>query len=378
MILDGAGCGIQSDYKKYHPHRSNTLLSVYKNNPELHLPKLESLGFNKIIFNKNSDRYYAGKLKTLTAGNDTFSGVWEMLGIITNKRFRSVKRGWGKKYLKQIEHKLGIKLIGNEYIEGFQAMDKYFEQHQKEKVPILYFAEDGIVLLTAHQKIISAERLAIIGNHLSKILSKSNITRVITRPFVGKPDNFKRIENKRRDFVTQNYYSPIIKFAGKKINFFTTAHLHRLLNSPKNVKHFTDHSGNHELMEKTNKLLLTKTKKPTLILTCLQDFDSLAHKKEPYAYARKLKKFESQLNKIINIMNRDDLIIITADHGCNPTDNYRYHTRELVPIILYSPTLTKKLWLGKNFTLSSIGQTICRNFSLPPLKYGKAFNKILN
>jgi phosphopentomutase len=371
LILDSVGCGVQPDYKKYHHENCNTLGNIYKNQNNFHLPNLEKMGLNKILFGIQNNNSIAGKMIEKGKGNDTFAGVWEMFGIIFNKRFRSDKKGFSQKIINKINSNLDISIVGNEYISGFKALDKYYTEHVKNVSPILYLADDGVVLLAAHENIIKPNCLNQMGERIADILKDQNISRVISRPFIGSPLNFIRTGN-RKDFLTiknLNNNSILNSLRQNKIKFLTTEHLNNILGGSSVIDYMKGNFDNNDLTKIIIKSLQEYNKK-SVLLFCLQDFDMFGHKKDTDGYAKKLIEFDKKLPSIIKFLTKEDLLIITADHGCDPTTNLRGHTREFVPIILYSKSLNAGRDLGIRSTFADIGQTICSNFNLPKLKNG--------
>jgi phosphopentomutase len=371
LILDSAGCGVQPDYKKYHHENCNTLENIYKNQRNFHLPNLEKVGLNKILFDVKNNSSIAGKMIEKSKGNDTFAGVWEMFGIIFNKRFRSEKKGFSKKIIDEINYNLNTSIVGNEYISGFKALDKYYIEHTKKISPILYLADDGVVLLAAHENIIKPKYLNQMSKQIADILKNQNISRVISRPFIGSPLNFVRTAN-RKDFLAikdLGNNSILNRLKKNKIKFLTTEHINNILGGSPYIDYIKGNYNNNDLMKIIIKSLKEYRHK-SVLLFCLQDFDMFGHKKDTEGYAKKLIEFDKKLPSIMKFLDKKDLLIITADHGCDPTINLRGHTREFVPIILYSKSLNAGKDLGTRNTFADIGQTICSNFDLPKLKNG--------
>lgn len=165
------GCGVQKDYRKYHAQEANTLMTMYRRVPNFKLPNLEKLGLNRILFDaKAPSTGMAGIAMEKTVGNDTFAGVWEMVGVIFKKRFHSGENGFDNAIIKRAEKTLGLSIIGNEFISGFYALDKYYQKHKAEKSLILYTAGDGVVLLAAHEDVIHYDILNRCGATLINIL----------------------------------------------------------------------------------------------------------------------------------------------------------------------------------------------------------------
>ncbi len=376
IILDSVGCGVQPDYKKFHKQRCNTLRSVYRSNKKFHLPNLEEMGLNKILFNKEpKNSYCAGKMAAITAGNDTSAGIWEMMGVPFKKRFRSLERGLGKILLKKVEKALGTKIVGNEFINGIQALNKYYDAHLQTGGPIIYFDKDGVALIAGHVNIISPQKLKKMGKILAKTLVKNGIFRIITRPFTGKFGKFTRLKGSYVSLAKRFYPSSVIqKLNQKKINIITTRHIYSILGKPKGkIKTIDDKMDNDKLLQSITNIIEKKTG-PSFMIFCLRDFDMFGHYKNHVGYGMKLMEFDHMLKNTIKKLKEDDLLMITADHGCDPTLEIRGHTREYVPIILYTKKGKEKKWLGIRSTFADLGQTICYNFSTKPIKLGKYFD----
>jgi len=378
LIMDSVGCGYQKDYKKFQNKKSNTLKSIYNSNKNFNLPNLEKLGLNKILFNSSlRGRAVAGKMQEKTLGNDTFAGVWEMLGVIFTERFRSDKTGFSKKTIRKIEKYLGIKMLCNQYISGFEALENFFDLHIKYSSPILYLADDGVVLLAAHEKIISPIVLNKIAEKMVDILRDQNISRIITRPFLGNKGNLQRTDNRKDFIITKNIFDDSIlsRLYNNNIKLLTSEHIFHLLGSHSFVDCVTGNFNNNKLIEVIIDKIKSK-KQEGLLIFCLQDFDMLGHKKDIRNYSIKLQEFDSQIPDILKELRQDDLLIITADHGCDPALDIRGHTREYVPLLIFNKKNRKKIWLGTRDTFADIAQTICYNYSLPLLNRGKPIYEI--
>lgn len=376
IIMDGVGCGVQDDYYKYNKAEANTLLSVYKTANIFSLPNLEKIGLRHVLFDEPLVlNAIAGKMRELTAGNDTMAGVWEMFGIIRTKRYLSSKKPLSSKLVAEIERELGIQIVGNEYISGFKALDKFFVEHVRKKSPILYISDDGIILLAAHEKVIQPDRLNFLGFHLARILKGKNVARVITRPFLGNMGNFERTAD-RQDFLCDDdvLSSPILQSVKKRnFTFKTTEHLYKILGQPYGVEFIKGNHNNHNLLKIIYTQINNVNETANLQLFCLQDFDMAGHKKDPISFAEYLKDFDDELPSLIKALKENDLLIITADHGCDPKFPDRGHTREFVPLLITFKNLIHGQPLGIRNSFADIGQTICDIFKLPPLIHGQSF-----
>lgn len=376
IIMDGTGCGVQDDYDKYHKVKANTLLSVYKTANFFSLPNLEKIGLRHILFDEPLVlNAIAGKMRELTVGNDTMAGVWEMFGIIRSKRYLSSKTPLSDKLITEIERELGTQIVGNEYISGFKALDKFYVEHVEKKSPILYISDDGIILFAAHEKVIPPNQLNFFGFRLSKILKGKNVARVITRPFLGNIGNFERTAN-RQDFLCDDgVLSSSILQSVKKRNFTfkTTEHLYKILGQPHGVEFIKGNHNNHDLLKIIYTQINNINETANLQLFCLQDFDMAGHKKDSISFAEYLKYFDTELPSLIESLKEYDLLIITADHGCDPKFPDRGHTREFVPLLITFKNLIHGQSLGIRNSFADIGQTVCDIFKLPPLIHGQSF-----
>jgi phosphopentomutase len=377
LILDSVGCGYQKDYKFYHCEKCDTLGALYKSK-KFSLPNLEKIGLSQIINKKSfSNKSVYGKMIEKTKGNDTFAGTWEMMGVIFNKRFRTLKTGFSKKIIGHLESKINAKIVGNEYISGFKALDKYYDQHKACNGPILYLSDDGVVLLGGHEDVINPEKLNRMGKIFAKELKDINVSRVITRPFIGKKEEFIRTIH-RKDFLTVDKlfkHSALFNLYKKKIKIFTTEHIFNILGQPQEANYLKGSFHNKELQQIITKKIKTR-KGMEVMLFCLQDFDMLGHSKNVIGYRKQLKEFDNYLPRLLKVLRKDDLLIITADHGCDPCIDIRGHSREHVPLIVYSPSLKGNIDLGTRRTFADIGQTISFNYNLPFVKNGKPFYEI--
>lgn len=380
IILDSVGCGTQADYKKFHKKKCNTLLSVYKNNENFKLPNLEKMGLKKILFKENIETSYcAGKINVATAGNDTLASTWEMLGVTFKKRYRSLKRGFSKKIINKIERAIQTPVIGNEYIASGNAFKKYYKFHKETAFPMLYLADDGVVLLSAHEKIMPPKRLQKLGKITADILEHENVARVIVRSFSGKQKKFSIKKEDAHFPITHNLpLLPIFYYLGRNgIKILTTKHISMILGQPGHTNILREHFGNKDLLRLIKKRI-SKTSGKQLMIFCLRDFDKVGHKKDPVGYGQKLLEFDKFLPQITNDLKYKDLLVITADHGCDPTMDIRGHTREIVPLIIHSKQNTRPIWLKQRKTLADIGQTICYNYSLPALPSGSPITELFS
>lgn len=379
IILDGCGIGVQPDYKEFHSQKTNTIGGIYKHDKSFHLPFLESSGLDRMLglkISKSRNCCISARIQEKTAGNDTFAGVWEMFGIVFNKRFASGTGCIDIEILKTLEQNK-LKTICNSYLSGYIALDKYFPVHKQTGNPILYLSNDGVILLAAHISIMLPDDLNSFAEKISKFLKNGRFTRIITRPFEGKPGGFVRIEEKRKDFMLAEVGSvnPIEQIINAGVSFHATKHLERIFCYPRGIStvgSYKDTKGLIEYIEQDFKL-----DGEGVYMYVLPDTDNLGHKKDIGGFGKALKEIDLWLGSFSSTLKTEDLLLVTADHGCDPSIKIRGHCREYVPLFAFSPQIVSSKLLPNTKSFSDIGQTILRVFSLPAQKIGIPLEELL-
>jgi phosphopentomutase len=377
FVLDGCGCGEQPDYKRYHAVRSNTLGSLYRRKAHFVLPTLEALGLSQLLgLKRDGKRAIYGKLCEVSKGNDTFAGVWEMIGQPFLKRFSSNRKGFSDEMLTRLERALGTKTVGNEYISGYKALDKYYAEHVRTRGPIVYFSDDGVILFAGHKNIIKPTLLNRYAKKFAQQLTGSNYARIITRPFTGKPKRFVRLERYRKDFIVNASTPRLLQsLVAKKIPVRITEHLYHLFGSP---------TGVSVLNNDTKEPLSTSVDRDFnkyergFFMYVFQDTDNFGHKKDATGFREALHRFDVWLSDFLKKLRKTDIVIITADHGCNPAlKNVRGHNREYVPLFVFSPSIERGMKLGIRKSFADVGATIAYNFKTGPTKVGQVIHEIV-
>lgn len=381
IVLDSVGVGELPDARDFKDEGSNTLVNTARVTGGLTLPVLESLGLGNIIEIKgvshveHPEAYY-GKMAEISMGKDTTTGHWELMGIITDKPFSTFPQGFPDEILSEIKKKTGIEFIGNYPASGTEIIKELGEEHIRTKKPILYTSADSVLQIAAHLDVISLERLYSICEVVREIVDKYRVARVIARPFTGKPGNFQRTAD-RRDFSIPPSEKSILEYiieSGEKV--YGIGKVGEIFA----FRGFTDvfHTkGNVETMERIVKMM--EQVKNGLIFANLVDFDMLyGHRNDPFGYARALEEFDRWLKGALERIERDDLLLITADHGNDPTTPSTDHSREYVPLLVYSPAFNSPSSLGVRQTFADVGQTIGENFlGREVLRAGTSFLSLL-
>ena len=381
IVLDSFGVGELPDANAYGDEGSNTLKGIY-DNTSLNLPNFKKLGLYNIndigIDNKEETPIgIYGKANEMSKGKNSPVGHWEMSGYVTEKPFKTYPNAFPQELIEKFIKEAGIKgVLCNKKGSGTEFLKQYGEEHLETGMPIVYTSADSVFQIAAHEDIIPVEELYRICLIARKILNdpEYNIGTVIARPFVGtNSENFTRTYN-RKDFEFQDFGRTMldeIKEIGKNVlaigkiaDLFTMRGITKAIHT----------EGNTDGIHKTIKAIKEDTN--GLIFTNLVDFDMLyGHRNNIEGYARALEEFDSFLPEIIENLKQDDILIITADHGCDPTYKGTDHTREHIPVLVYGEEIKQNVNLGVRQTYSDIAETLLDIFELPKLKYGKSFKK---
>ena len=383
IVLDGFGVGEAPDANVYGDEGSNTLKGIY-NSTELKIPNMKSMGLYNIdgvnLENQVQTIGTYGKATEKSAGKNSPVGHWEICGHITANGFTTYPNAFPEKLIEEFKKEAGLEgVLCNEVGSGTDILKKYGEEHIRTGYPIVYTSADSVFQIAAHEEIIPVKRLYEICRIARKILDKPeyNIGTVIARPFLGtKADNFTRTYN-RKDFESNTFGRTIldvIKENGKEViaigkieDLFTGRGITKAIHT----------NGNADGIEKT----IDEIKKDSegFIFTNLVDFDMLyGHRNNIDGYARALEYFDEKLPIIIKKMKDTDILIITADHGNDPSTPSTDHSREYIPILIYGKEIKENVNIGTRETFADIGETILDLLNLPLLNVGKSFkNEIL-
>ena len=385
IVLDSFGVGELPDANAYGDEGSNTLKGIY-DNTSLNLPNFKKLGLYNIndigIDNKEETPIgIYGKANEMSKGKNSPVGHWEISGYVTEKPFKTYPNAFPQELIEKFIKEAGIKgVLCNKKGSGTEFLKQYGEEHLKTGMPIVYTSADSVFQIAAHEDIIPVEELYRICLVARKILNdpEYNIGTVIARPFVGtNSENFTRTYN-RKDFEFQDFGRTMldeIKEIGKNVlaigkiaDLFTMRGITKAIHT----------EGNTDGIHKTIEAIKEDTN--GLIFTNLVDFDMLyGHRNNIKGYARALEEFDSFLPEIIENLKQEDILIITADHGCDPSTPSTDHSREYVPIIAYGKNLKQNVNIGIRKTYADISATILDLLDVKStLKYGISFkNDIL-
>ena len=376
IVLDGAGIGAMPDAPEWGDAGSDTFGHICESR-QLHLPNLQSIGLGNIrplagVPPSESPRGSYGKCALKSNGKDTTTGHWEMAGIILERAFPTYPKGFPQSLIDEFIAKANVPgVLGNFPASGTEIIKELGEEHVNTGKPIVYTSGDSVFQIAAHEEVINLDRLYQICETARGMLQgEHEVGRVIARPFLGAPGAFYRTEN-RHDYAVpppRENLLPLLSENG--LDVVCIGKIASIYDSTGVTQDLTA-KNNQQSIDQTVKALRDESR--GLIFSNLVDFDMLyGHRRDTEGYARALEHFDSRWPEIEAAMGEGDLVIISADHGNDPTYPGTDHTREYAPLIVYGKRAKSGINLGTRESLSDIGHTIAENFGLR-LNSGKSF-----
>jgi phosphopentomutase len=367
MVLDSVGIGEMPDAAEWGDVGSDTLGHVIANHKP-HLPNLQVLGLGNIHPMENlppagQPRGAFGKAAILSRGKDTTVGHWEMAGIYTPVPFPTYPHGFPPRIMDPFQRSVGKEVLGNKTASGTEIIKELGAEHMRTGKPIVYTSADSVFQVAAHEEVIPLDELYRICRVARGLLDgPDRVARVIARPFVGSPGSFRRTGN-RRDFAIP----PPQAALPDRLKDEGLASI-----SVGKIASIFDHRGFSEMLEAhSNAESVDQTIRALayapegLIFTNLVDFDMMwGHRNDAEGYARALEELDGRLPELLQALRPDDCLILTADHGCDPTTGSTDHSREYVPLLVFAKVLKGGVNLGTRASLADMGQSIAENFGL--------------
>ncbi|MFU1789912.1 phosphopentomutase [Mammaliicoccus sciuri] len=377
IVMDSVGIGEAPDAKAFGDEGSHTLKHTLEGFNET-LPNLEKLGLGNIadlpVVQKvsNPEAFYT-KLSEASVGKDTMTGHWEIMGLNIDKPFKVYPEGFPEELVEEIESITGRKVVANKPASGTAIIDEYGKHQMETGDLIVYTSASPVLQIAAHEDIIPLEELYDICEKVRE-LTKSRkylIGRIIARPYVGEPGNFTRTSN-RHDYALKPFGKTVMNTLkdadydviaiGKINDIYDGEGVTKAIRTKDNM------DGMDQLID------VVKSDFTGISFLNLVDFDALyGHRRDKEGYANAIKDFDNRLEDLQAVLNEDDLVIITADHGNDPTAPGTDHTREYVPLLMYSPSIKEYHELSGDDTFSSIGATIADNFNVTLPEFGKSY-----
>jgi phosphopentomutase len=377
MVLDSAGIGEMPDAAEWGDAGSDTLGHILASR-KVNLPNLQQLGLGNIkplsnlpAIEKPIGSY--GKCTLYSNGKDTTTGHWEMAGIILKKAFPTYPHGFPPRVIDRFISESRIPgILGNVPASGTEILKELGEEHMATGKPIVYTSADSVFQIAAHEEIVPVERLYEMCEIARKILDgEDRVGRVIARPFLGADANsFKRTEN-RHDYAVPPPAGNLLPLLARKgLDTVCIGKIASIYDSM-GVTHEITAKNNEQVTDRTIDAINTDAK--GLIFSNLVDFDMLyGHRRDTEGYAKALEVFDARLPDIFKAMGEDDLLILTADHGNDPTQPGSDHTREYVPLLVFGKNAKQGVNLGTRGSLADIGASIAENFGVK-LDAGESF-----
>ncbi len=384
IVLDSFGIGELPDADKYGDLGANTLGHIYeKAKPRLiNMKKLGLYNIDGLEITDKEENVIGnfGKAKEKSAGKNSPVGHWEIAGFVNESPFKTYPNGFPKEMIEEFKEKTGLEgTLYNGVGSGTDLLEKYGEEHIKTGYPIIYTSADSVFQIAAHEDIIPVEKLYEICKIAREMLNKEeyNIGTVIARPFIGdKSENFKRTYN-RKDFESSKFGKTMLDVLYENKDEVVAIGKIQDLFTGRGIKKAIHTEGNADGIEKTIQEI-KNNKSAKLIFTNLVDFDMLyGHRNNVEGYAKALEYFDSKLPEIMQEMNDDDLLIITADHGNDPSTPSTDHDREYIPILIYGKDIKQGVNLGIRETYADISATILDIYNYSKLKYGESFKNLI-
>jgi len=382
IVLDSVGIGELPDAAQYGDTGAHTLGHIIERVPELELPNLRKLGLGNIAplgswQPEPAPSGYFGKMAEVSVGKDTMTGHWELAGLRIDKPFRTFPDGFPAALIRQFEDETGRSVIGNKPASGTEILDELGAEQMRSGSWIVYTSADSVFQLAAHEDVIPLEELYNACRVARRLTMKDefSVGRVIARPYVGGPGAFKRTSN-RHDYAVKPPQPTVLNaLKAGGVEVVSVGKINDIF-SGEGIARATSTKSNAHGVEVTIQEL--KKEFSGFLFTNLVDFDSLyGHRRDPEGYGRALEEFDRSLPEIMAAMNETDLLLITADHGNDPIHAGTDHTREFVPLLAWSPSLTGSGQLADRATFADVAATVADNFGIEFKTHGSSFLPLL-
>ncbi len=374
IVMDSVGIGELPDAALYGDQGSNTVGNIHRQIP-LRVPTLRSLGLARLVDigpDAPAPRGACLRMAERSAGKDSVTGHWEMMGIELEKAFPTFPHGFSAAAIAEFERRIGRRSIGNVVASGTAIIDKLGPEHMRTGAPIVYTSADSVFQIAAHEDVVPVAELYRMCEAAFDLVGRGlGVGRVIARPFVGQPGHFTRTAN-RRDYALQPFGPtlldrlheagmPVVGI-GKIEDLFAGRGLTRAVHTT---------SDDHGMDVTTAEMAVVDR---GLIFTNLVDFDAqFGHRNNTAGYAANLERFDARLAQVLPILRETDLLVVTADHGNDPTTPSTDHAREYVPVLMAGAAVRSGVELGTRPTFADLGQTLADLFAVPPLEHGTSF-----
>ncbi|MCQ6277985.1 phosphopentomutase [Bacillus sp. EB600] len=378
IVMDSVGIGEAPDAEKFGDQGADTFGHIAEQMDGLNMPNMAKLGLSNLRELKGiqkADKPLAvyTKMQEASNGKDTMTGHWEIMGLNIKTPFRVFPNGFPEELVAELEKRSGRKVIANKPASGTAILDELGEEHMKSGALIVYTSADSVLQIAAHEEIVPLEELYKICKIARELTldEKYMVGRVIARPFIGKPGSFKRTAN-RHDYALKPFDRTVmneLKDSGYEvIAIGKISDIYDGEGVTKSLRTISNMDGMDKLIE-TFDMEFTG-----LSFVNLVDFDALfGHRRDPIGYGKALEEFDARLPEVFAKMKENDLLMITADHGNDPVHPGTDHTREYVPLLVYSKQITEGKEIPIRKTFADLGATVAENFKVKMPVYGSSF-----
>lgn len=380
IVLDSVGIGALPDAQAYNDEGAHTLGNIAKTIGGLHLPQLEQLGLGNIeriegVKEVKSPCGFYTKMAEASVGKDTMTGHWELMGLRIESPFQTFPHGFPDTLIKELELRTKRPVLGNKVASGTAIINELGAEHIRTGGIIVYTSADSVLQIAAHESVVPLEELYHICEIARSLTLEEPYTvgRVIARPFIGEVGSFIRTAN-RHDYAVKPYEPTVLNYLEKAgLDVIALGKIDDIFDGEgitEAIRTKDNDDGMDKLAEIVNRPFTG------LAFLNLVDFDALyGHRRNVEGYARALESFDQQLANMLPAFKEDDLVVITADHGNDPTHHGTDHTREYVPLLAYTPRIKKGKALPVRSTFADVGATIAANFAVSKPVHGKSFLK---
>jgi phosphopentomutase len=389
IVLDSAGVGELDDAGAYGDRGSNTLGNIALQVP-LRVPTLRSLGLDRLVALDGEARppslprshdpalppSAVGRMAEVSPGKDSVTGHWEMMGIVLEKAFPVFANGFPPEVIAEFERRIGRATLGNLAASGTRVIDEFGEEHMRTGKPIVYTSADSVFQIAAHESVIPVDELyRMCGVAFELCVIGMGLGRVIARPFLGAPGGFRRTSNRHDFAMTPTAETALDRLKSAGVPTVAVGKIQDLF-AGQGIARSVHTASDDEGMDAVAREVETTPR--GFIFANLVDFDTLyGHRNDVAGYAANLERFDAHLARLLPRLRDDDLLIITADHGNDPTTPSTDHSREHVPLLVVGARVRRGIELGTRRTFADLGQTVVENFGAGNMQHGTSFLSLI-
>jgi phosphopentomutase len=378
VVMDSVGIGEAPDAAQFDDVGSDTLGHIADRMNGLNMPNIGKLGLSNIreikgITKAHTPMAHYGKMQEASNGKDTMTGHWELMGLHIEHPFKTFPEGFPPDLIEELESKTGRKIIGNKPASGTEILDELGQEHVETGALIVYTSADSVLQIAAHEDIVPIEELYNICKIARELTldEKYMVGRIIARPFIGEQNNWKRTSN-RHDYALKPFGRTVMnELKDNNYDVIAIGKISDIYDNEgvtKSLRTISNMDGMDKLVQSL------KMDFTGISFLNLVDFDALyGHRRDPEGYGKALEEFDERLPEVFENLKDDDLLLITADHGNDPTHHGTDHTREYVPLLAYHKGINKGNNLGILSTFADLGATVAENFNVKSPSLGKSF-----